>query len=139
VLRRPPGSQQPQGGRVFANDPDRRGPERDDKDGGTLTVTRTKQRLKRPRLYKVILHNDDYTPRSFVVMLLVSVFGKSESDANSIMLKAHNTGYSIAGVYPFSIAETKVGEVLTAAEKAGFPLMCSMEPEHDGDDDSGND
>ncbi len=101
--------------------------------GDTLVQTRTKKRLQRPRMYRVLLHNDDFTPRDFVVMLLVSIFSKSESDASAIMLKAHNTGVSIAGVYPRSIAETKVAETLEAADRAGFPLMCTMEPDSDGD------
>ncbi|MFL5290355.1 MAG: ATP-dependent Clp protease adaptor ClpS [Myxococcales bacterium] len=91
--------------------------------------TKTKPKLERPKLYKVLLHNDDYTPMEFVVLVLVNVFHKSESDAASIMLHAHTHGYAVAGVYTFEVAETKVAETLKLAEKAQFPLLSTMEPE----------
>ncbi len=106
------------------------------KEGQVVTLVRTERRLARPKRYKVLLHNDDYTPRDFVVLLLQAIFHRSESDAAQIMLQAHNTGIAVAGVYPFSIAETKVAEVGAAAEKASFPLMCTLEPD---DPDSGGD
>ena len=98
---------------------------------GVVTKTRpkTKPKLVRPKLYKVLLHNDDYTPMEFVVLVLVQVFHKSESDAASIMLHAHTHGYAVAGVYTFEIAETKVQQTMALAEKAAFPLLCTMEPE----------
>jgi ATP-dependent Clp protease adaptor protein ClpS len=103
------------------------------KDDPGVTVaepkTRTKPKLERPKLYKVLLHNDDYTPMEFVVLVLVNVFHKSESDATSIMLHAHTRGYAVAGVYTFEVAETKVSETLKLAEQAQFPLLCTMEPE----------
>ena len=107
-------------------------------EGKVLTRTRTQRKLARPKRYKVLLHNDDYTPRDFVVLLLQAIFHRSESDATQIMLNAHNTGIAVAGVYPFSVAETKVAEVSAAAEKASFPLMCTLEPD-DPDGDSGDD
>ena len=91
--------------------------------------TKAKPKLDRPRLYKVLLHNDDYTPMEFVVLVLVQVFHKSESDAASIMLHAHTHGYAVAGVYTFEIAETKVNETMALASKAQFPLLCTLEPE----------
>jgi len=91
--------------------------------------TKQKPKLARPRTYKVILHNDDYTPMEFVVLVLQQVFNKSEADAMSIMLHAHTHGYAVAGVYSFEIAETKVQETMALADKAGFPLLCTMEPE----------
>jgi ATP-dependent Clp protease adaptor protein ClpS len=91
--------------------------------------TRTKKKLQKPKLYKVILHNDDYTPMEFVVAILQTVFHKSESDARSIMLHAHTTGYAIAGVFSFEIAEEKVAKVVSFAEEAQVPLLCTMEPE----------
>ena len=93
---------------------------------GVVTKTRPKTR---PKLYKVLLHNDDYTPMEFVVLVLVQVFHKSESDAASIMLHAHTHGYAVAGVYTFEIAETKVNETTALASKAQFPLLCTLEPE----------
>jgi len=77
----------------------------------------------------VLLHNDDYTPMEFVILVLVQVFNKSESDATSIMLHAHTRGYAVAGVYSYEIAETKVNETMALASKAQFPLLCTLEPE----------
>jgi len=91
--------------------------------------TKAKPKLDRPRLYKVLLHNDDYTPMEFVILVLVQVFNKSESDATSIMLHAHTRGYAVAGVYSYEIAETKVNETMALASKAQFPLLCTLEPE----------
>jgi ATP-dependent Clp protease adaptor protein ClpS len=91
--------------------------------------TRARPKLARPRLYKVLLHNDNFTPMEFVVLVLKEVFAKSEADAMSIMLHAHTHGMAVAGVYTFEIAETKVQQTLVLAEKAAFPLLCTMEPE----------
>ena len=99
--------------------------------GGDVAVqerTAAAQKTKRPRLYRVLLHNDDYTPMEFVVMILEQVFRKSQSDAMSIMLHAHTTGYAVAGVFTREIAETKVDEVMKLASEAQFPLLCTMEP-----------
>jgi ATP-dependent Clp protease adaptor protein ClpS len=101
-------------------------------DPGVTTAepkTKTKPKLERPKLYKVLLHNDEYTPMEFVVHVLVNVFHMSESDAMSIMLHAHTRGYAVAGVYTFEMAETKVAETLKLAEQAQFPLLSTMEPE----------
>ena len=84
---------------------------------------------EKPKLFKVLLHNDHYTTRDFVVYLLQSVFNKSENDAVAIMLHVHNNGVGIAGVYTYEVAETKVETVLSLARQNDFPLMCSMEPE----------
>lgn len=91
--------------------------------------TRARPKLARPRLYKVLLHNDNFTPMEFVVLVLKEVFAKSEADAMSIMLHAHTHGMAVAGVYTFEIAETKVQLTMALAEKAAFPLLCTMEPE----------
>ena len=91
--------------------------------------TKQKPKLARPRVYKVLLHNDDYTPMEFVVLVLKQVFNKSDADAMSIMLHAHTRGYAVAGVYSFEIAETKVQETMALADQSGFPLLCTMEPE----------
>ena len=103
------------------------------KSGGDVSVAepkaKAKPKLDRPRVYKVLLHNDDYTPMEFVVLVLVQLFHKSESDAASIMLHAHTHGMAVAGVYTFEIAETKVQQTMALAGKAGFPLLCTMEPE----------
>lgn len=90
---------------------------------------KAKPKLARPRLYKVLLHNDNFTPMEFVVLVLKEVFAKSEADAMSIMLHAHTHGMAVAGVYSFEIAETKVQQTMALAEKAAFPLLCTLEPE----------
>jgi ATP-dependent Clp protease adaptor protein ClpS len=108
-------------------------PKRQEETGEPSVVTtakpKAKPKLEKPKLYKVLLHNDDYTPMEFVVLVLVQVFHKSESDARSVMLHAHTHGYAVAGVYTFEVAETKVAETMKLAEKAQFPLLCTMEPE----------
>jgi ATP-dependent Clp protease adaptor protein ClpS len=110
-------------------------PRHDDEDGDSAVVTqqRTEHQLKRPRLYKVLLHNDHYTTMEFVVAILIEVFHKSESDATTIMLHVHKNGVGVAGVYTREIAETKVSKVLALAKEAEYPLMCTCEPEEDGE------
>jgi ATP-dependent Clp protease adaptor protein ClpS len=107
-------------------------PSRDD-DGDTSIVTRVKPeektKLQKPKLYKVLLHNDNYTTRDFVVFLLMTVFNKPEPEAVRIMLHVHNNGVGVAGVYTYEVAETKVATVIELARQNEYPLMCSMEPE----------
>ena len=90
-------------------------------------VTEDLIELREPRLYKVLLHNDDYTSMEFVISILETVFNKSAPDATKIMLNVHNEGRGIAGVYTREISETKISIVHQLAEKNGFPLRCSME------------
>ena len=111
---------------------DRRG------DSKVLTKTKTRTRLARPRLYKVLLHNDDFTPREFVVVVLRHVFHMTESDASRLMLYVHKNGVGVVGLYPFSVAETKVAEVGSLAQQADVPLLCTIEPDT-GDDKQGGD
>jgi ATP-dependent Clp protease adaptor protein ClpS len=92
-------------------------------------VTETRKKLKRPPMYKVLLHNDDYTTREFVVMILQAIFNRSETEATQIMLHVHHNGMGVAGVYPFEVAETKVEKVTSLARKYEFPLKCTLEPE----------
>jgi ATP-dependent Clp protease adaptor protein ClpS len=82
-----------------------------------------------PSLYKVILHNDDYTSMEFVVTILIDVFGKSLEKATQMMLNIHNKGKQICGLYPRQIAETKVETVHNLAANRGFPLKSTMEKE----------
>src|SRR5688572_23085384 len=100
-----------------------------DPDSNVVTEVVPEKKLKRPTLYKVLLHNDNYTTREFVVDVLRSVFHKSESDAVQIMLHVHCNGIGVAGVYTFEVAETKIRVVEAAARENGFPLRLSMEPE----------
>src|SRR4026208_2541067 len=88
-------------------------------------VTETKKKLKKPPLYKVLLHNDDYTTKEFVVMVLQAVFHKSEVDANQIMLHVHENGIGVAGVYPYEVAETKIAKTLALARRYEYPLQLS--------------
>ena len=93
------------------------------------TLTKSKEKLERPPLYRVLLHNDDYTTMEFVVFVLITVFNKSEDDAFVIMLKVHNEGIGIAGVYPYEIAETKAEKVMALARQNEYPLLCTVEEE----------
>lgn len=86
-------------------------------------------KLKPPQMYKVLLHNDDYTSMEFVVAVLHTIFNHSEASATRIMLHIHHNGVGVAGVYSHEIAETKVRKVLELAKEAEFPLLCTMEPE----------
>ncbi len=83
--------------------------------------------LREPPMYKVLLHNDDYTTMEFVVEILKTVFYKSTQEAMQIMLHVHRQGIGVCGVYPAEVAETKVEMVHQLAQQEGFPLRCSME------------
>lgn len=96
-------------------------------DEATGTETVTERRVEKPKLYKVLLHNDDYTTMHFVVFVLVSIFRRSEEDAVRIMLHVHQKGSGVAGVYPRDIAETRVSQVESLARENEFPLRCSIE------------
>lgn len=106
-------------------------PKKQTDDGGVATEVekQTRKKLQRPRLYKVLLLNDDYTSMEFVVALLIHVFHHDEATAHAIMLHIHQNGVGIAGVYTYEVAETKVAMVMELAEKAEFPLQCKIEPE----------
>ena len=99
----------------------------DNDDDDTLLLERTKPKLKKPPLYKVILLNDDYTPMEFVVDVLIRFFQKSEAEATEIMLHVHNHGVGECGVFTYEIAETKVTQVMDYAVKHQHPLQCVME------------
>jgi len=91
--------------------------------------TITKPKLERPKLYKVILVNDDYTPREFVTMVLKAVFRMSEETGYRVMLTAHKMGTAVVVVCTKDIAETKAKEAVDLAKEAGYPLMFITEPE----------
>ena len=96
---------------------------------GVVLKSRTRRKTTRPRMYRVLLHNDDYTPMDFVVDVLESLFGKSPAEAYRVMMLVHNTGVGMAGVYPHEVAETKVQTVHQWAKEAGHPLRASLEEE----------
>lgn len=94
-----------------------------------MVVTEQQQQVKKPSLYKVLLHNDDYTTMDFVVMVLEAVFHKGPPEAHRIMMQVHRKGVGVAGVYPRDVAETKVVLVHDLARKNEYPLKCSIERE----------
>ncbi|MFA1628001.1 ATP-dependent Clp protease adapter ClpS [Rhizobium mongolense] len=100
-----------------------------DNDVAIKPKTKVKLKLDRPKLYKVLLFNDDYTPREFVVMILKAVFRMSEETGYRVMMTAHKMGSSVVVVCAKDIAETKVKEAMDYAKEAGFPLMFTAEPE----------
>ncbi|MCG8455530.1 MAG: ATP-dependent Clp protease adaptor ClpS [Holophagales bacterium] len=95
---------------------------------GELSVEHEK-RAKKPRRFKVLLHNDDYTTTDFVVDILTRYFDKAHGEAVQIMLQVHHKGVGVAGVYPRDVAETKIFEVTAEARAKGMPLLLSKEPE----------
>jgi ATP-dependent Clp protease adaptor protein ClpS len=90
-------------------------------------VTETEKKLKKPPLYKVLLHNDDYTTKEFVVQVLQYVFHKEQTEAVQIMLHVHKKGIGVAGVYTYEVAETKVAMVENLARQHEYPLKCTIE------------
>ena len=104
-------------------------PNKDDGDSGVATQTRKKEQLKKPPLFKVLFHNDNYTTMEFVVWVLHTVFHKSESDSYAIMLNVHKNGFGVAGVFSKEIAETKIEKTHALAKEHEFPLRLTMEPE----------
>ena len=94
---------------------------------GSEVLERQETQTCLPRLYKVLLHNDDYTTMEFVIEVLEGVFAKSPAEAFRIMMHVHESGHGVCGAYPFEIAETKVDQVHERARRHGFPLRASME------------
>lgn len=90
-------------------------------------VTEEKAKVKKPSMFKVLLHNDDYTTMEFVVFVLRAIFLKSESEAVRIMLNVHQQGIGIAGVYTYEVAEAKANRVIELARANSFPLLCTVE------------
>lgn len=91
--------------------------------------TRPRPRVERPRLYKVILLNDDYTPREFVVRVLKAEFRMSEDQAHRVMITAHRMGLCVVAVFTRDVAETKATRATDAGKAAGYPLTFTTEPE----------
>lgn len=98
-------------------------------DRDTDVLTESETRIKKPPLYKVLLHNDNYTTMEFVVYVLRNVFRKSDSEAFTIMLKVHQAGVGIAGVYTHEIAQMKAEKTVALARENDYPLLATIEEE----------
>ena len=97
------------------------------KEAGDALLAEKKQKLEEPPLYRVLLHNDDYTTMDFVVLVLEKIFHKSKAEANRIMLDVHQQGRGVAGIYPRDLAETKVALAHEVARRHEYPLKCTVE------------
>lgn len=102
---------------------------RPDEDGEQGFATIIREKIKRPKRYKVFLHNDDYSTMEFVVFVLQTVFGKSTLEAQAIMMKVHMEGSAVCGIYSYEVAESKTNKVAHLAKEHGHPLKCTMEEE----------
>jgi ATP-dependent Clp protease adaptor protein ClpS len=91
--------------------------------------TKTKPKVERPKLWKVILLNDDYTPREFVVMVLKAVFRMNEDQAYNVMMTAHQRGACVIAVFTKDVADTKAKEATELGKSQGYPLYFTTEPE----------
>jgi len=100
-----------------------------DEQGQTRILERQETRAEKPRMFRVILHNDDYTTMEFVVEVLVEIFRKSAQQAVELMLLVHTVGKAVVGVYTHEIAETRCAETERLARDRGFPLKATFEPE----------
>ncbi len=101
--------------------------QRREEEGGVKTAPKAK--VDKPPLYKVVFHNDNYTPMEFVVYVLESIFRHSTASATRIMIRIHQSGVGVAGVYSREVAETRVEKTLLLAAEHGHPLQVTMEPE----------
>jgi ATP-dependent Clp protease adaptor protein ClpS len=108
---------------------DERDEKKDDNEGrgSTQTLPRPSSKTKTPNFYKVIILNDDFTPRDFVVHILKKFFKKDDTEATILMMDVHNKGAGIAGVYTFEIAETKSYQVNEYSRSQNYPLKCTVE------------
>jgi len=108
-------------------DGDQNKPSYDESSGQSGVLAERQVRTERPSLYKVLLHNDDYTPMDFVVEVLTRFFSKTQEQASEIMLAVHHRGIGLCGVFPYEIAETKVAQVTEAAREQEYPLQSTLE------------
>ncbi len=93
------------------------------------TITEIDEEVTEPPMYKVLLHNDDFTTKAFVVEILMGIFNKSQEEATHLMWHIHKTGVGVCGIYPLEVAETKIAQVTTLAREYGYPLKSTMEAE----------
>lgn len=97
--------------------------------GSTEVVSKTEKKTKKPPMYKVLFHNDDYTTMEFVVSVLMTVFHHGQASAYRIMMHIHTNGLGVAGVFTKEVAETKVAQTVALARKNDYPLEVTIEPE----------
>ncbi|AYE33195.1 ATP-dependent Clp protease adaptor ClpS [Clostridium septicum] len=90
---------------------------------------KSKVKIKKPKNFKVIMHNDDFTTMEFVVAILMDIFNKDINEANKVMLDVHKSGRGIAGIYPYDIALSKVSKAMSLAREEGFPFNLTVEEE----------
>jgi ATP-dependent Clp protease adaptor protein ClpS len=93
------------------------------------TITEIEEETTEPPMYKVLIHNDDFTTKLFVVEILMAVFNKSQDEATRLMWHVHKNGVGVCGIYPLEVAETKILQVKELARENGFPLKLTMEEE----------
>lgn len=104
-------------------------PDLPDIDGGSDVLVESETKLEKPKLFKVLLHNDDFTTMEFVIWVLEYVFQKAQPEAFAIMLKVHNEGVGIAGIYPYDIAYMKSQKAMNLAKAREYPLLSTVEEE----------
>jgi len=92
-------------------------------------TTKLRPKLEKPKLFKVVLHNDDFTTMDFVVFVLEYVFNRTDAEAFTIMLKVHNEGSGVAGIYPYEVANMKSQKAMNLAKAREFPFLCTVEEE----------
>lgn len=93
----------------------------------TSITEKTRVKVKEPKRYKVIMHNDDFTSMEFVIFVLMNIFNKNEMEANDLMMKVHKGGSAMVGTYSYDIARSKVEETKLLARQEGFPFKVTME------------
>jgi ATP-dependent Clp protease adaptor protein ClpS len=113
---------------IVMSDEKRPSKPRQDGDRQTGLVLDERTRTKKPPMFKVLLHNDDYTTREFVVWVLQTVFHKTDDEAVAIMSHVHNNGVGVAGIYTYEVAETKVTKTMHLAKAQQYPLQLTIEP-----------
>jgi ATP-dependent Clp protease adaptor protein ClpS len=106
-------------------------PAKPDPEGSVTVLPRQENRLKPPRHFRVLLHDDDFTTMDFVERVLQSVFGHDLSSAHRIMLDVHTKGIGLAGVFPYEVAEAKAAKVMELSRAEEFPFLATTEPQEE--------
>ncbi len=97
-------------------------------DSNSDSLVKERSKVKPPKMYKVLMHNDDYTTMDFVIHVLKRFFNKNQEEATGIMLKVHEEGMGICGIFTYEVAESKTVKVNRYSREKGHPLKCSTEP-----------